>query len=321
MLRHKLGAVICVGVIVQLLGGVAHAATFSAKVDPAATGTAAKPQAHTTTLNLTNIDPGVGGNAKSALTTLVDSLPANFMATLSHYSSCSANVVIHGDNKPNCPGSSVLGSVSAVAYVPALAFSTTSDRGYIFKIDSNTMRVWVHVSNPIPAGVVVEGKISEGASPFGPVVTWDFTPLANGAQTGSEVRVNSVAFTWQRQTGSKSSSSTPGHSCKASKKSKGKGKRRRKPTHCTKPKPKPATSTDYSPFVSTGCTTGEWPFQAQMTFADNTTQTANASVVCAKTASSTGPPTPSGGGGGGGGGPLCPPVCTPSAASRESFAP
>jgi hypothetical protein len=283
MLRHKLGAAICVAVAVQLLAGVAHAATFSAKVDPAATGGAQRPQTHTTTLSLSGIDPGVGGNAKSALTTLVQSLPADFITTLSHYASCSANVVVHGDNKPNCPDASVLGSVSAVAYVPALAFSTTSDRGYIFKIDSSTVRVWVHVSNPIPAGIVVQGKLSQGASPYGPVVTWDFTPLADGAQTGSEVRVNSVSFTWQRQAGSTSSPSASRHSCKKSK-----GKRRRKSTHCSKPKPKP-TSTSYAPFVSTGCSTGQWPFQAQMTFADNTSQTGNASVGCAKAASSGSP--------------------------------
>ena len=287
MLRYKAGAVICVGVTLQLMAGAAHAANLSAKVGPAATGTAAKPQTHTTTLSLTNIDPGVGGNAKSALTTLVESLPADFATTLSHYSSCSANVVVHGDNKPKCPASSVLGRVSAVAYVPALAFSTTSDRGYIFKIDNSTMRAWVHVSNPIPAGVEVEGKISQGSPPYGPVVSWDFTPLADGAQTGSEVRVNSVAFTWQREAGS-TSSSTFGRSCKAPKKNKGKSKRSRKSTHCTKPKP--ATSTDYSPFVSAGCSTGHWPFQAQMTFADNSTETANAGVGCVKATRASIPP-------------------------------
>jgi hypothetical protein len=288
MLRNKAGAVICVGVMLQLMAGAAHAATLSAKVAPAAIGTAAKPQTHTTTLSLTKIDPGVGGNAKSALTTLVESLPADFATTLSHYSSCSASVVVHGDNKPRCPASSVLGSVSAVAYVPALAFSTTSDRGYIFKIDNSTMRVWVHVSNPIPAGVEVQGKISQGSPPYGPVVTWDFTPLADGAQTGSEVRVNSLAFTWQRQTGS--TSSTFGRSCKSLKKNKGKSKRSRKSTHCTKPKPKPPTSADYSPFVSAGCSTGHWPFQARMTFADNSTETANAGVGCVKASRASIPP-------------------------------
>jgi hypothetical protein len=307
MLRHKLGALICVGVTAQLFVGVAHAATFTAGVDPAAAGSTQKPQTHTTTLGLSKIDPGLGGNAKSALTKLVDSFPADFAATLTRYSSCPASVVVHGDNKPKCPDSSVLGSASAEAYVPALAFATTSDRGYIFKIDASTIRVWVHVSKPIPAGVVVEGKISQGASPFGPVITWDFTPLADGAQTGSEVRVNRVDFTWQQHAGSSSS----GRKCKAPSK-KRKGKRRHKPPRCSKRRPRPtATSTAYAPFASAGCATGKWPFAAQMTFADKTTQTANASVSCAKSTpgssgpSSQPPPPPPGGGG-----PLCPPVCS-----------
>jgi hypothetical protein len=268
MPRHKLGALVCVGITTQLLAGVATATTFTAGVDPAALGSALKPQTHTTSINLSNIDPGVGGNAKSALTTLVDSLPADFAATLSHYSSCSPNVVVHGDKKPKCPNSSVLGSAAAVAYLPAFAFSTTSDQGYIFKINATTIRVWVHVSKPITAGVVVEGKLTQGASPYGPVITWDFTPLADGAQTGTEVRVNRVDFSFERQI------SSPGHTCQARK-----GKR--KSSHCTKPK---RASTAYAPFVSAGCSAGKWAFEAQLTFADMTTETGNTSVGCAKPA-------------------------------------
>jgi hypothetical protein len=251
MPSHKLGALVCVGITTQLLVGVASATTFTAGVDPATPGSVQKPQTHNTSINFSKIDPGPGGNAKSPLTTMVDSLPADFAATLSHYSSCSPNVVVHGDKQPNCPNRSVLGSAAAVAYLPAFAFSTTSDQGYIFKINANTIRVWVHVSKPIAAGVVVEGKLTQGVSPFGPVITWDFTPLADGAQTGTEVRVNRVDFSFQRAT-------TPRHA---------------------------RTSTAFAPFVSAGCSTGKWPFQAQLTFADKTTETHTTSVRCAKTAS------------------------------------
>jgi hypothetical protein len=44
-----------------------------------------------------------------------------------------------------------------------------------------------------------------------------------------------------------------------------------------KPKPQPTAP---APFASTGCTSGSWPFQAQMTFNDHTTQTASATVAC-----------------------------------------
>ena len=278
MFRHRLGALVCAGIAAQLLASTAQAATFTATVNPSAPGTTQSPRAHTTALSLSKIDPGLDGNAKAAITTLVDSLPADFAATLSHYSSCSASVVVHGDNKPNCPAGSVLGTVSATAYVPALAFSTMSDHGYIYKIDNNTMRVWVHVSNPIPAGVVVQGTLSQGVAPFGPVVTWDFTPLANGSQTGSEVRVNRVDFSWE-QAGTASPTPGPSRRCKAaSKRSK---RKHRRSTHCIKRKRKPTTTTaQYAPFVSSGCSTGKWPFEAQITFADNTKETDDTSVGC-----------------------------------------
>lgn len=306
MYRYGLRALVGAAASMALLAGTAQATTFSAGVSPHAVGSTAKPQTHTTTLGLSDIDKGIDGNAKAALTTLVDSLPADFMTTLSHYSSCSANVVVHGDNKPKCPDSSVVGSAGGSAYVPSLHFDTTTDQGYIFKIDNSTVKFWVHVSKPIPAGLVAQGKITQGSTPFGPVVTWDLSTFATGAQAGTEVRLNRVDFTFAQGSGAGSKPASSKTSCKRTGRKKGKAKRKGK--HCTTSKSKPPTSTtvNYSPFVSTGCSTGKWPFQAQLTFADNTKETLNASVGCtpgSSTSSSTAPSP-------GGTGPLCPPVCT-----------
>jgi hypothetical protein len=322
MLNHKLRATLCTGLALLLLASAAHAATLTAKVDPATSGTTKSPQPHTTSLGLQGIYPGVGGNAKSALLTLVESMPADFAPTFSTFATCSPSVVVHGDNKPNCPAGTVLGHVSAAAYVPSLLFSTHSDQGYIFKIGENRVGVWVHVSHPIPAGVVTYGTVTSGTAPFGPVVTWDFKPLAFGAQTGAEVRINAVTFNWEQRTAvqsptaagaSPSSSSRQARICQSkARRIKNKRKRAAALRRCSKPKVKvkhPPTTAP-APFVSTGCTNGRWPFRAEMTFFDKTTQTADAAVACAASAGgSVAPPSAPAPAPPASKGPLCPPLC------------
>jgi hypothetical protein len=90
------------------------------------------------------------------------------------------------------PAHSVIGSVTATAFVPALGFDTTSDQGYIFKLSNNSVGVWVHVSHPQPAGIAADGVITTGSAPFGPVITWDFTQIADGAQAGVADRSRSA---------------------------------------------------------------------------------------------------------------------------------
>jgi hypothetical protein len=338
MLRITIRRAACTAVALLALGAAAaHASTLTASVTPPDPGTAQKPQPHTTTMTVDKMDPGPGGNANSAAVKLVESMPVDFAATLDRFATCPSSTVVHGDNKPNCPDSSVLGSVAATAYVPALVFSTTSDAGYIFKISDTAVRAWIHVSNPQPAGVVVDGALSRGAAPYGPVITWDLSSLANGAQAGVEIRTNSVGFTWAERSGT-AASATPGsptttgapttgthrqqsRSCQAkARRVKSKRKRRAALRRCAKSKTKKrarkgsarlAQATgSYAPFVSTGCTGGGWPFHAEATFADGSKETADAKVACTSTTgssppsspappSSPSPPTS----------PLCPPLC------------
>jgi hypothetical protein len=331
MLRITIRRAACTALALQAFGAAAaHASNLTAKVAPPDPGTAQSPQPHTTTMTIDKMDPGAGGNANSAAVKLVESMPVDFAATLDRFAACPSSKVVHGDNKPSCPDSSVLGNVAATAYVPALLFSTTSDQGYIFKISDNAVRAWVHVSNPQPAGIVVDGALSRGSAPYGPVITWDLSSLASGAQAGAEIRINSVGFTWAEQTGTASAtpvSPTTGthtrqsRSCQArARRIKNKRKRRAALRRCAKSRAKKKArkgsarvaqaSSSYSPFVSTGCSGGGWPFHAEATFADGSKETADAKVACASTTASpppsspppASPPSPPTS-------PLCPPLC------------
>ncbi|HEV3229296.1 MAG TPA: hypothetical protein VGY97_07470 [Solirubrobacteraceae bacterium] len=329
-MRTTITRAACTALALQAVGAAAaQASTLTAKVTPPDPGSAQSPQPHTTTIGLDKMDPGPGGNANSAAVKLVESMPVDFAATLEHYATCPSSKVVHGDKKPSCPDSSVLGNVTATAYVPALVFSTTSDQGYIFKIGDNAVRAWVHVTSPQEAGVVVDGALGRGAAPYGPVITWDFSTLASGAQAGVEVRINSVAFIWNEQTGS-AASTMPGsptagthtvqsRSCQAkARRIKKSRKRRAALRRCAKSKPKKArkgsarvaqaTST-YAPFVSTGCSGGVWPFHAEATYSDGTKETADAKVTCASTTGSPPSSPPPSSPPGPPASPLCPPAC------------
>jgi hypothetical protein len=323
MLKHKILATLCTAVTLQLLAGVAYATTFSAKVTPPKAGTTQSPQGHTTTLTLSKIDPGADGNANSGMTTLAESLPADFETTLGSFATCSPSLVVHGDNKPKCPDASLLGHVSGTAYAPAFHFDTTTDQGYIWKIGPSRVGMWVHVSHPIPAGLAAYATITRGATPFGPVVTWDLTSWANGAQASTEVRVNDITFSWEQRTATSSGTSSAAfkrrvRACQAkARRIKNRRKRRAALRRCAKLKA-PASPTAPAPFASTGCTSGSWPFRADMTFYDNTTETDNASVACTPSAGaspgSPGPPPPPPPG------PLCPPLCPTADAAGSPLA-
>jgi hypothetical protein len=313
--------IVAVLAVSSAAGGQAHASTLTVKVDPPAAGTAQSPQAHTTSIALDNIAPGADGNAKSPPVTLTEYFPQDFAVTLAKYAACPSAKVVHGDSKPDCPEASIVGTAAGSAYVPALLFRTTSDRGYIYKLSDHAVRAWMHFQSPQEVGVIVNGTFATGSAPFGPTITWDFKAIGSGAEAGVEVRVNSVSFVWTQQTGSAStqppSSSTAGTkrrraACRSrARRIKNKGKRQRALRRCAKlkakpkPAPQPATGQPYSALSSTGCTNASWPFRAEMKLADGTTDAADAKLDCTATAPQQSPP-PSGGSTS----PLCPPVCS-----------
>jgi hypothetical protein len=331
MISHRIarGTVVAIAIFV-VASATAHASTLTVKVDPPDAGTTQSPQTHTTSITLDKINPGADGNSKVAPVTLVESFPADFAVTLGSYASCSSAKVVHGDKKPDCPDSSILGTASGSAYVPALLFNTTSDYGWIYKLSDHAVRAWIHFSSPQQVGVIINGVFGTGAAPFGPTITWDFKAIGSGAEAGVEVRVNSISYVWNRHAASASSharagseaitrasSSRASSNCtKRARRIKDKRKRKQALRRCAKAKPTPApapapppASGDYSPLVSTGCAAGSWPFRATMSFTDGTSETADTSVKC----SGPPPPPPPPTGGGGPTSPLCPPICAPSA--------
>jgi hypothetical protein len=319
----------------------AQASTLTVKVDPPDAGTPQSPQAHTTSLQLDKIYPGPDGNSKSAPVTLAESFPADFASTLGGYAACPSAKVVHGDKKPDCPDDSIVGTASGSAYVPALLFNTTSDRGYIYKLSDQGVRAWIHFSSPQQVGVIVNGTFAAGAAPFGPTITWDFKAIGNGAEAGVEVRVNSVGFVWTQHAAT-GSAQAPGASTTTAaeraraKRARGKcntrarrikdrSKRKRalrrcaniKPKTAPPPAPAPTQGKPYSGVSSTGCTNGSWPFRANMSFSDGTSETADATVACNGAPPKPPPAPPSGGPSS----PLCPPICTALLARDPNVAP
>jgi hypothetical protein len=311
----------------------AHASTLTVKVDPPAVGTAQSPQAHTTSLTLDKIDPGPDGNAKSAPVALTEYFPAEFGLTMASYAACPSAKVVHGDKKPDCPDDSIVGTASGSAYVPALAFRTSSDNGYIYKLSDTAVRAWIHFTTPQQVGVIVNGTFAGGSAPFGPTITWDFKAIGSGAEAGVEVRVNSVGFIWTQHAASGAAQppapSTTSERARAkrarakctrqARRIKNRRRRQRALRHCAKRKTKPAPQPAPQPtqggtasaLSSMGCTNGSWPFRAHMSFADGTSETADAAIAC-----NAPPPSAPPSGGGGSGSPVCPPVCIPPPPQR-----
>jgi hypothetical protein len=301
----------------------AHASALTAKVDPPDPGTTQAPQAHTTSIAIDNMAPGSGGNPKSAAVTMVNATPAEFALTLGGYTACPSAKVVHNDNKPDCPEASIVGTAAGSAYVPALLFRTTSDRGFIYKLSDTTVRAWIHFSNPQETGIPITGTLTAGAPPYGPTITWDLSSLANGSESGVEVRVSSASFIWTTQAGAAAAPQAPASTkaktkklratCrKRARRVKDKHKRQRELRRCAKlkakpaPAPPPSQTGTHSALSSTGCASGSWPFRADMSFADGTKETADATAACTHTdpappPSSPPPPSP---------GPLCPPLCS-----------
>jgi hypothetical protein len=327
MIKHRLARQIVAALAVSSAAcAQADASTLAVKVDPPAAGTKQSPQAHTTSIAMDKIDPGADGNAKSPPVTLTEYFPQDYALTLGDYAACPASKVVHSDTKPDCPDASIVGTAAGAAYVPALVFRTTSDRGYIYKLSDHTVRAWIHFNSPQEVGVIVNGTFAGGSAPFGPTITWDFKAIGNGSEAGVEVRVNSIGFVWTQQTGHAStqapSSSTASTksvraTCrKRARRIKSKHKRQRALRRCAKlkAKPKPAagptTGQPYSALASTGCTNASWPFRAEMKLADGTTDAADAKIDCTPAAPTQSPPPPSSGGSTS---PLCPPICS----SRE----
>jgi hypothetical protein len=273
-----------------LASAVAHAtpATLSAAVTPTSGGSAASPAGHVVTTEVSHIAAGPDGNPTKGVNSMTLSFPVDLATNFGSYATCPESTVVHQDAKPNCPDGSILGHTEGAAYVPALHTTAHSDYGYIFKTGPSSVRTWTHVSKPAETSVVIPGVISKGTAPYGPVITWDMSTLPTGAEVGVEVDLSSFKWTWDSGTATAQPSNAKKRAAclRKAKKIKNKKKRKSAVRRCNKRYPKrpsrALTRVDASttPFVSSGCTGGNWMFHAALTFFDKSTDTADAKVAC-----------------------------------------
>jgi hypothetical protein len=282
----SLAAVLVLGI--QVAG--AGATTFSAKVTPSGAGTSAQPKAHTIDLQVDKIKQGVDGNPTVGLYTLAQALPAEFASQFAKFGTCDPKLVVNTNSVPKCPANSVIATGNAGAYAPSLRLAVASDYGYIYKIGPTAVRGWYRTSKPFPAGFVVDGSLSQAASPFGPVMSWDLKPEASGSATAGIPAYTSSFSTVYRPGNSIPADSAKAkkrraralRSCmrKARKNKHGKALVKAKRRCNRKYKAKKKASSTASPFMSTGCVQGTWGFEARLSYQDGSSETLASKVGC-----------------------------------------
>lgn len=187
MMRRSMSIAPLAVALVAAAAPAAAASTFTSKVEPAGAGTTTTPKAHKVTLDIQKIKQGPDGNATVALHTLATAFPIEFADQLAKYETCDPKLVINENSQPKCPEKSIIGTGNAGAYLPAFRISATSDYGYLYKIGDAAVRGWFRASKPTAVAFVISGDVTQGEAPFGPTITWDFKPAANGKANGGIV--------------------------------------------------------------------------------------------------------------------------------------
>src|ERR1700741_4848412 len=116
--RNLIAALSLAGMVLGTAAAQASPTTLSATVTPTTAGSSASPAGHTITTSLSHVGEGSSSSPNAAVPTLTESFPADVQANFSSYATCPPGTVVHQDNKPSCPDGSILGHLSASAYVP-----------------------------------------------------------------------------------------------------------------------------------------------------------------------------------------------------------
>jgi hypothetical protein len=342
---RQLAAVSVAAIGVLATAGTASATTFTANVDPSGSGTTSAPKAQNVTFDLQRIKAGPDGNPTTGVVGLDEIMAPEFASGFDHFAVCAKDVIASASrDQPNCPADSVLGTAAAKLYVPAVAGSSTTDRGFMYKTGSDTFAAWLHVSQPVEVGAALYGVLKPASNTTGITASWDFTP-AGKAQNSQHVEIRAVSWktVWavpgQTVTAPPSKTATAPSSKKKHKretcvgkarKIKNRQKREQRIKACRRAAAKrkhssakkrsqgtarAAAASEFSPFMSTGCSAGSWTLQAHLTYADGSDETLQSSVSCASGAGQGGSP-------GGGILPPCgiPPICSSSAAGGAQVA-
>lgn len=192
------------------------ATTFTAKVDPVEPGTQSEPKPVDIDLSLELESDAVG--TPVGVARLVDfALPSEFVNQLARFDTCSRQTL--ATKEPSeCPAGAILGSavmVGAPTLLPGR--QETLDRGVLVNLGGDKIVYWWKITQPVTIQGIFDGVVSAGSDPFGPVATFDFSPLADGsAANGLEIRLKRLDMRFRRlPAGSADEPKKPKRSCRS----------------------------------------------------------------------------------------------------------
>ena len=310
-------SVLLIGMLVVAVSGASAASQFSAAADPTTPGTPSAPQPTDLTLDY-RANTDATGTPVAAVQKVTQLLPSEFVAQLAQYGTCpraTIRAVADGGphGPPQCPANSVVGSGAFETVVPSVRLDASSDKMVIYNTGDGGLTAWFHVSKPAAFTGYEDGEISQGTTPFGPVVTWDFSRDANGGTvSGIEARLKHWQTRYARSSTDGGDAPAPASTPKRKKKLscrqrarriKNAGRRRAALKRCAKRRrharhrarrttARAAAQTQHAPFASTGCASGQWPFELQVAFKGGGSEKLDASVTCNATGPGGAPPPP-----------------------------
>ena len=170
--------------------GAAPASKLAAAVTPPAGG-------DTDVATTLTIGADAGGNPLGQASVIGLALSAQFTNQLASFGTCAATKFANltGPTAANCPDrTAILGAATIVTRGPG-GTDTTSDQGFIVKTAAAQVVVWWHTpaAGSVPAAFgQMTGVVSQETGLYGPVVTYDLTPLGTG------VRLKQLALDYQR---------------------------------------------------------------------------------------------------------------------------
>jgi hypothetical protein len=310
--RHVIELVLALAIFGLSAASSSAATSMTASADPVAAGTASKPQPLDLHLAV-DLNSDASGLPTGVAKGIAFALPAEFIDTTGAFGTCPRETV-KAEGPDECPRGSVLGS-ARLAGTPTVLPTThaSTDRGVLVRVGERKIVFWWHLSNPVVLQGIFDGTISTTNAPFGPLVSVDLTPLADGSGSGGlQLRTNRLELNLLRATAStEPKRTTRKPSCRQRARRIKNARRRRaairrcrrhKSAHRHKRARGSAQASQsgqsIAPFSSVGCSSGEWPFEARISYDNNTSESVGTKIACQAEQA---PP----------GNPAVPPACIP----------
>jgi hypothetical protein len=271
------------------------ATQMTASVDPTSAGSAQHPQPVDLHLAV-SLNTDASGLPTGVAHAIAFALPTEFVETLGAFATCPPDALMK-QGPDRCPPGSIVGSAKLAGTPTALPTTHSgTDRGVLVHTGDHKIGFWWHISNPVTLQGVLDATVTQVAAPFGPLVTFDLSPIANGTDSGGlEIRTNRLEVNFLRATIAAVSSSPaispPKQTCmQRAARMRSRRKRRAALRRCHRSKhparhtPGHARASDngttIAPFSSTGCASGHWPFESRVTYKDKPAEAVDTQVAC-----------------------------------------